>query len=136
MSAPWLEEWHCESRGMGLVFGVYGIYGQPVPMRLDTREGAPRARLAAAAPALVRALLAVEWACLETDEGSIAACAECGSPGAESAPRHVVDGQERYWRHVPHRDGCIVDAALTQVGLPDQASRDEAREAIAERGRA
>lgn len=27
---------------------------------------------------------------------------------------------------------CIVDAALTAAGLPDQASRDEARKAIAE----
>ena len=114
MSAPWLEEWHCESRGMGLVFGVYGIYGQPVPMRLDTREGAPRARLAAAAPALVRALLAVEWT--QLDDG-YDGCADC---------RRSKDG----YSTVDHDNPCALDAALTAAGLPDQASRDEARRQI------
>lgn len=79
----------------------------------DTDElAAERARLAAAAPALARALLGMEWAAMDRDQEHV--CAECW--GLEHK----------------HEDGCAVDAALTSAGFPDQVSRDDARRMIAE----
>lgn len=68
-------------------------------------------RLFQAAPEICRALLAVEWGGL-TNYGTAEACPYCG-------------GESRR-----HEEGCIVDAALTEAGLPDQASRDAARKEL------
>ena len=64
--------------------------------------------------ALVRALLAVEWT--QLDDG-YDGCADC---------RRSKDG----YSTVDHDNPCALDAALTAAGLPDQASRDEARRQI------
>jgi hypothetical protein len=96
----------------------------PVEIRNDAdrvvAQGHPdRTQLIAAAPALVRALLACEWAYVEWDEGSCGPqCQGCSS-----------NQPTMYAKHDPC---CPVDAALTAAGLPDQASRDEARRCIAE----
>jgi hypothetical protein len=93
--------------------------GPDVPLRqglyafgYTVRENVLRAELAAAAPAMVRALLKTEW-------------------------RHLVGGKfcdACSWRPSPgdsvfdrHSSGCAVDEALTAAGFPDQASRDAAR---------
>ena len=68
----------------------------------------------------MRALLAVEWVCSPSCD------AFC--PGCDADNTANLNPQ--------HRAGCSTDAALTAAGLPDQASRDEARREIAERGRA
>jgi hypothetical protein len=54
---------------------------------------------------VVRALLQVEW------EGEATDCPSCGA--------HECYGE--------HAATCTIDAALTAVGYPDQASRDKAR---------
>ena len=70
------------------------------------------ARLAAAAPALVRALLMVEWGGLDRDyydtDELIVVCPCCEEPA-----RHARD--------------CELDAALTAAGLATQEERDAAR---------
>ena len=58
-----------------------------------------------------RALLDAEYATAEGIEGDDA-CPSCGV--------FVFSGQE-------HDEGCPLDAALTELGLPDQASRRAAR---------
>lgn len=77
------------------------------------------AAIAAAAPALVRALLGVEWDGGDSCGMSVAPCC-----GADKYPTHGLDSD----RH--HGPGCDLDAALTSAGFPDQASREAAREAI------
>ena len=94
-SAPWLEEWEAAPEEEWVTWG---------------RVGERRARLAAAAPALVRALLVVEWA----GQGR-AGCAECGE-----------------CRIDPHDRECPVDIALTAAGLATQVERDKARREIAQ----
>jgi hypothetical protein len=77
-----------------------------------------RIRLAAAAPAIVRALLVVEWAGWVRNElEDLPSCPHCLN----------VRGH--------HDLGCYVDAALTAAGLTDQKSRDEARKEIEERSK-
>lgn len=106
-SKPWTENWRAER-----------------PRDSLEEDGSTcNVELAAAAPALVRALLAVEWAEYEysVDDGdgymdSITReqCPACGD-------RQV------------HEATCSLDAALKAAGLPDQASRDAARTEIARR---
>lgn len=73
---------------------------------LSACAGNERAALAAAAPALVRALLIGEW-------GGWVPCPVCNRNG-------------------PHRDDCELDHALKTAGFPDQASRDAARKLMEE----
>jgi hypothetical protein len=119
MSKPWLETWEAEIRGarcLGVrAVGIDEDGNAYSARRVETDSGvyppdADCGRFIAAAPMLVRALLAVEC------RGHRAPCAYC----------HVL---------FQHDAGCPVDAALTAAGLPDQASRDEARREIAEMGR-
>jgi len=71
----------------------------------DTEERAQqRARMAAAAPALARALLLAEWG-----DKNIPRCPSCDAPDDSG---HEVD--------------CPVDVALKQAGFPDKASREAA----------
>lgn len=120
----WMEDW-CAQGGPAL-------YGPEVILRRDPDGVAKgyklaaftyvydddRAQLAAAAPALVRALLLAEWGCVSTLSGPL--------------PRPADDGREcgGCGYDEPHDDGCPVDSALTLAGFPDQASRDAARALI------
>jgi hypothetical protein len=131
-----LENWqlHRGDDGDGNDGWYIGPDGEhPRPVRAWVSEGwrgidepEETARLASAAPAMVRVLLRCEWG---------DACPECGVPrGAycdeathESGMPYDVPGTER---HDP--DGCQLDAALTAAGFPDQTSRDAARCAIHE----
>jgi hypothetical protein len=83
----------------------------------DVPPDPERLMLAAAAPALVRALLAVEWG-HETDRFA-KTCPEC-------AGRVYRDD----WSEPRHDACCPLNAALAAAGFPDQASRDVARERI------
>jgi hypothetical protein len=77
----------------------------PIIARFDGGELIGRARLAAAAPDLARALLAVEWAAEHPAVG--AHCPMCNGfpPGvAEASPGG-------------HRAGCALDAALRKAGV-------------------
>jgi len=86
----------------------------PAPTYELGNEAMDFARLAAAAPALVRALLAVEW----DDYEGCPCCPSCNE---------ARDGNG-------HDSGaCPVDAALTRAGFPDAASRDAARARMAEK---
>jgi hypothetical protein len=108
MSKPWLEEWEPGDGDMTCVYSPT----RNVSLLMERDD----ARLIAAAPALVRALLAVELTVVRLgDIGPVSAC-------RWSAHAEAI-----------HKPGCSVDAALTAAGLPDQASRDEAREELAER---
>jgi hypothetical protein len=82
-----------------------------------------QAKLAAAAPALLRALLAVEWGGWNGEAYDPCGdhCPACGGRGPAAPVQHRHDGT------------CDLDAALTLAGLADQASRDAARAAIAGR---
>jgi hypothetical protein len=108
------------------------------------RETWPRAKLIAAAPALVRALLRLEWSGRWQDmSASGPACAECGTPKGQPHAKYAETFES--WdfkqnrtttvRYVEPVQACSLDAALTAANLPDQASRDEARRDIAEMGR-
>jgi hypothetical protein len=104
----------------GMQIGEFHCDEQPIDCMRDCARG----NLAAAAPALVRALLAVEWGGYDRDM-STGACPDC--PALDSPePNKKHDAG---WRHGA---GCLVDNALTAAGFPDQASRDEARKRIAE----
>jgi len=80
----------------------------------------------AAAPNMLRALLAVEWAAI-----SIGACESCpicnqwreGTAAWASRNKEALAPQT-------HDAGCILDAALTKAGLVTQEQRDAAREEI------
>jgi hypothetical protein len=76
--------------------------------------------------ALIRALLRCELAELEDSYG-MGYAQGCGACSLPTLPG--VDGSYE----IKHEPGCSLDVALTLAGLPDQASRDEARRLIAER---
>lgn len=133
---PWLETWELESvdreaeeqferfarvvvhRGTDRFVGGYN-------MSIDDDES--RARLAASAPQLVRALLAVEWD--GGDQNAESVCPDC------AAPKYPYMAVSAGYGELPrkHRSGCALDSALTAAGLPDQASRDAARSELAKR---
>jgi hypothetical protein len=106
----WLEEWDAGERTL-----TDGMGGCTI---LATDGTTPRniaiARLAAAAPAMVRALLRVEWA---DERRGLDGC-----PGCDTVAPDRGDGTGE------HDPSCPLDAALTQAGFPDQPSRDAARE--------
>lgn len=64
---------------------------------------------------LVRALLTVEWHIVDDPDEREKCCKQCPACDTYMA------------NHMP---ACPVDAALTASGLPDQASRDAAREQL------
>jgi hypothetical protein len=112
-SLVWLERWqHMAAHPRKVHRGA-----EPIAVfdRLHTDAGwvdtFDRARLAAAAPLLVRDALLGEW----VDEGGINTdfCPTCG--GAK--PTHAV--------------GCTKNEALSAAGFLDQASRQAARERMA-----
>jgi hypothetical protein len=129
----YLETWVPHHQGNLRVADEQGrTGGQPEVVMHDYMIGTSftaiveRQRLAAAAPALVRALLGAEWA-TNSDAEYTPRCPDCGvmvSLGAEYEYSPTTPGV--------HLEGCIVEVALTAAGFPDQASRDEARKKIAE----
>lgn len=79
---------------------------------LATRD--ERAKLAAASPAMVRALLRVEW---ET-HGCL--CPDCLGNELSTGP------------YAGHKSDCCLDQALTAAGFPTRDSREEARRVMVE----
>ena len=126
MSKPWERYWFVIQTPAIAKFGEHGgqwwVYDSESPDKdscdspIMGYQGPPipeeYARLAAAAPALVRALLMVE---LKGDLGDYGpGCAACGGPGYKEDGEHT-------------RDRCPVDEALTAAGLDTKEKRDEAR---------
>lgn len=134
----YLEDWHVVSyegpcndpkwkragrHGTSVCMGVERFANAPheclATMTADSEERAEeRADLAAAAPALVRALLSVEWGFPEDAGGDEAYCSACETFQVGRTPNASVSG---------HARGCALDAALTLAGFHDAASRDAAR---------
>ena len=106
----WLEDWEADKAGGQVLSGDENT-GCVI---LHVHWASPKERkkadvtLAAAAPALVRALLLVEWGACDSQFTDEPACPGCVGVGE-------------------HETGCSVDAALTLAGFPDAASRDAAR---------
>src|ERR1017187_1128579 len=133
MTAVWLEEWRPEGARIFLRITLDGGFGlAPVGyFRFDDKSfygDMERTRLAAAAPSLVWALRAVEFGgylrgfTKGPGAGDGPCCSICGAPPGE---RHCSAVELR----------SEVDEALVAAGLPDQASRDEARLQLAERSK-
>jgi len=107
---PWLEHWEVErheiiaSRCGSVAEGVF------IPKSIGHLDGAETIRLAAAAPAMARALCEVEWRGFAVDEANV-------------CPARGCRGEEK--KH-PHSPDCALDAALTAAGL-DAAAREEVR---------
>ena len=131
MTAVWLEEWRPEGARIFLRITLDGGFGlAPVGyFRFDDKSfygDMERTRLAAAAPSLVWALLAVEFG------GYLRGFTK--DPGAGDGPCCSICSARPGERHCSAVElRCEVDEALVAAGLPDQASRDEARAAIAAR---
>jgi hypothetical protein len=89
------------------------------------REVHIRAELAAAAPALVRALLWSEWG-VESRASNDGTQVPSADPEDRSCPG---------CGYRSHDEGCRIDAALTSAGFPDEASRKAAREFLERAGR-
>lgn len=109
---PAEEQWR--SAGTTLLIGDF-----PIGTMCDVKgtlvdDDVARAKLAAAAPEMLRVLLQVEW-----EGGDCAGTSVCPACAADKYP-------ENRRRH----DACPLDAALTAAGFPDQASREAARERV------
>lgn len=103
---PWEEEWHTAEAEPGC-FDVYDTSGAKV-FESSRFPGTPESCLAAAAPDLVRALLAVEWLAVDGIDAEIGwACSRCGKfYGGEERP----EGKR-------HFNNCALDAALRKAGV-------------------
>jgi hypothetical protein len=109
----WLEEWAYSAGSRDVWVGGHLIMSEVEGVHIDgpkTIERLERASLAAAAPAMVRALLRVEW---------VGRCPLCD----ERCTAYPRPGERR-----EHWEACPIDAALTLAGFPDQPSRDAARD--------
>jgi len=97
----------------GTNFGAFGDLTEASPFN-PTSADADRARLAAAAPEMVRVLLAIEWSGSD-EEGS--KCASCGE--REYAPPALYDEAGKYLSYTPgsHSPDCALDAALRKAGV-------------------
>lgn len=105
--------------GASVCMGVERKGGDPheclATMTASSEEHAvARAKLVASAPALVRALLPMEFA--GEDLAGDRECWYCCASESEGR----------------HNGGCHLDAALTLAGFPDAASRDAARARMSE----
>lgn len=98
---PWLETWLPVSDSYQNIIR-FSVHGAPFHLT------EARAELASAAPEMCRALLVVEYA---THRQGGAECPICAEPPG-------------------HHHACLIDAALTKAGLPDQESRDAARKEV------
>jgi hypothetical protein len=95
---PWDEMWSCSTEDASHIDHPDG--SQSSIDGVTDADAFARARLAAAAPDLARALLAVEWGGL-TCYGSAAACPFCSEDQA-------------YGKHAPE---CTLAAALKRAGV-------------------
>lgn len=122
MSEPWLETWEV-SQGKGLV----SIDNPIEQILLGATVDMQHVVLAAAAPDMCRALLAVEWAgtcnshevmCYEPH----AICPKCGGADPHESFVHPDEAG--------HHHDCTFDAALTKAGLATQEQRAAARKKL------
>ena len=114
MTKPWEETWTAQGNLVDSDDNIGEFYGD---------DAHAQARLASAAPELVRALLAVEWEGDEPHE-MWAVCSCCRGINPWHARRWTLDGETEAL--VDHRIGCSLDAALDAAGLP-RTSRADAR---------
>lgn len=117
MSKPWDETWTVRGSAVQAdgrdVLDAWYRGDDPV-------GGDARARLAAAAPDLVRALLAVEWSGAVGTPPDAIGCISCGGVHPDHATAACVERMYGFLRQqvsVGHRDGCVVAAALRKAGV-------------------
>lgn len=104
---PWEEEWYT-AEAEPRCFDVYDTSGAKV-FESSRFPGTPESCLAAAAPDLVRALLAVEWVEVVASHGE--------EPGWECPQcSRFYSGKERPINK-PHFGSCALDAALKKAGV-------------------
>lgn len=117
---PWLETWRIDPEQQSFALALQDEEGV-----LEFADS-PRARLAAAAPKLVQALLAVEW---NEDRQWLEKqwCPCCRARRGFS--EYEGDGVSRTELY-DHNPGCVVDAALAAAGLVTAAERNVARNEI------
>lgn len=114
-SLVWLENWSADA-GVVAPGNAAALVTDVVPGQVlrvadffnESTEANDRAHLAALAPRMARVLVGREWAVEGLDYRT---CAVCG--GEPNHPGHIT--------------GCQLDAMLTAIGLPDQASREAVR---------
>jgi hypothetical protein len=99
-----LEEWDPQK-----IAAITTAYGS------DFEWTRRRCELGAAAPAMVRVLVELEFPSENDDD-----CLMCDR----------IRAPELGALKMGHEPGCPLDAALTAAGLPDQASRDKLRELL------
>lgn len=148
MTRPWLERWRLDVPSAGEGRSLIHVDGKPnalvvIDECLTSPEGdivaraAPpkRSALIAAAPAMVRALLASE---ATNNSGFDAAQIVCGCCEREHDHGWPADwrGQQRHPTHAVvvtyrHTPTCELDAVLTAVGLDTPEKREAARADIA-----
>jgi hypothetical protein len=116
MTKPaWLEDWSgTEEDAECDVCCPWLVVDVPDKLFIDA-SNPERAKLAAAAPRMLRMLLESEW--VKDGDGQMC-CWSCeyGAYGDEQEPEHGPS--------------CELDVLLTELGFPDAASRTAAREAI------
>ena len=120
--SPWLERWTISDEDDAVFILADGVSaGQFMPChhRRATPHDVARAKLAVAAPAMVRALLAVEdQMCTGTVLGEDQYAWPCCGAGRVEGPLCL------------HAEDCPLDRALTAAGLRTELMRDEARRAL------
>lgn len=116
MTPVWLETWRVWHHG-NVEQRIVGDDRSRLVTIGEHDEAVSIAELAAKAPALARLLLKLEWRPDDKSSGGPDWCVVC----------------EKGWSEEnAHAHSCELDALLTELGLPDAASRDAARKLIAE----
>lgn len=119
-SRVWMGDWRSEEKGVFMPVRVYAADGETIADVLGGSRRVENAALIAAAPALVRALLRLEWSG-HNDSGrptfTFPCCPACRVAAANA--------------YVPKHHECWLDAALTAAGFPDHASRYAGRARMA-----
>lgn len=110
MTKPWEETWTMEADDVGP--------GIRVSDDVMVDWLGPRARLAAAAPVLARALAWIEWSLATKPQDKECPCCcvrqfDDSQPGLRS-----------------HQSWCLLDLALNDAGLRTQQDRDAVRETL------
>lgn len=120
-SAAWLEEWEATCGPFDATLGrkqpdttIRHVFAH-VPREVEGPTAyESRARLAAAAPDLVRALLRAEWNGARHDLVE-KVCPDCGAYAGWATDSHK------------HHARCDLDAALRKAGFPTARGRADAR---------
>lgn len=116
MSKLLAEKWSVE--GIHLMVDISGDWFRWAVVKYPKNGDVERAKLAAAAPDMCRALLAVEWKGQPSPRDGMSRCPCC------RGRRRV--GKLDFFGH----EDCWIDVALTKAGLPDQESRNAARKEL------